>query len=150
MKLSAPIYHLKRKADRIQCVAESLRVLKQGGIFAFAYINRNALYISDFCGQASIQNRNAIMDTGENGVFYGMNFGEPQELVSRFPLQRKAHIGVDGLVYPLKARLNEASQEEFAAYMEYHLATCEEPSLLGHSMHGLWIGRKAHLMQTES
>ena len=26
--------------------------------------------------------------------------------------------------------------------VEYHLATCEQPSILGHSMHGLWIGKK--------
>ncbi len=34
-------YHLKSKEERRQCIAECLRVLKKGGIFILAYINRN-------------------------------------------------------------------------------------------------------------
>ena len=36
----------------------------------------------------------------------------------------------------------EATDEDFATYMECHLVTCEQPSIIGHSMHELWIGRK--------
>ena len=137
------LYHLMERSDREKCVAECLRVLKTGGIFVFAYINRNAVYINHFLNNLSDSaNGRAILKTGINGVFYTMDFGEPQELVSGFPLQKITDASVDGLIYPLKTRLNEATDDEFAAYMEYHFATCEQPSINGHSMHGLWIGRK--------
>ena len=35
------LYHLKTEAERRKCIAECLRVLKDGGIFVLAYINRN-------------------------------------------------------------------------------------------------------------
>ncbi|MCL2854816.1 MAG: hypothetical protein FWE21_04270 [Defluviitaleaceae bacterium] len=43
---------------------------------------------------------------------------------------------------PIDRQLNEANEAEFAAFMEYHIATCQQPSILGHSAHGLWIGKK--------
>ena len=137
------LYHLMEVSDREKCVTECLRVLKTGGIFVFAYINRNAVYINHFLNNISDSaNGRAILETGVNGVFYTMDFDEVQEIANKFPLKKITDAGVDGLVYPLKTRLNEATDDEFAAYMEYHFATCEQPSIKGHSMHGLWIGRK--------
>ena len=137
------LYHLMKRSDRKKCVAECLRVLKTSGTFVFAYINRNAVYINHFLNNLSNSvNGSAILKTGVNGVFYTMDFGEAQELVNGFPLEKITDACVDGLIYPLKTRLNEATDEEFSAYMEYHFATCEQPSIIGHSMHGLWIGRK--------
>lgn len=139
------LYHLMRLEEREKCIAECLRVLKKGGIFVFAYINRNAVYINHFnINYGDIAYRKALLTTGVNdGVFYTMDFDEAQQLADKFPLEKITNAGVDGLIYPLKSRLNEAPPEEFAAYMEYHLATCEQPSIIGHSMHGLWIGRKS-------
>lgn len=140
------LYHLKEYEERVKCIAECLRVLKDGGIFAFAYINRNASYINQFnINQLSIEAQSEILRSGKNPLFdsaYLMDFDEPEELASKFSLEKITNIGVNGLIYPLLHRLNEATPEEFAAYMEYHLTTCEQPSIIGHSMHGLWIGRK--------
>ncbi|MEG1257216.1 hypothetical protein [Clostridium sp.] len=35
----------------------------------------------------------------------------------------------------------EFNDEDFDKWMEYHLETCKEESLLGYSQHGLFIGR---------
>ena len=35
-----PMYHLKTQQERTKCARECLRVLKKGGIFALAYINK--------------------------------------------------------------------------------------------------------------
>ncbi len=137
------LYHLHEQAERVRCVAECLRVLKTGGIFVFAYINRNAVYINHFLNDiTTVENRKHILETGTNDVFYTMDFEEPERLVSDFPLEKLADVGVDGLIYPLYDRLNDVSDAEFDSYMEYHYATCEQPSIIGHSMHGLWIGKK--------
>ena len=137
------LYHLHEQSKREKCVAECLRVLKKGGLFAFAYINRNATYINHFLNNLSgAENRKNILKTGANRVFYAMDFGESQALADKFPLQKITDAGVDGLIYPIRWRLNEADPADFADYMEYHLATCEQESIIGHSTHGLWIGRK--------
>ena len=137
------LYHLLELEEREKCVAECLRVLKNGGIFVFAYVNRNAVYINHFNRNTdTIQNRDEILKTGINHIFYTMDFNEPNELAKKFSLDKITDIGVDGLIYPLLTRLNESTPEEFDAYMKYHIMTCEQPSIIGHSMHGLWIGRK--------
>lgn len=137
------LYHLHDKDDREKCVAECLRVLKSGGIFIFAYINRNAVYINHFKNNVSdIETRKTILKDGKNSVFYAMDFDEPQKLTSKFEFQQITNIGVDGLIYPLYNEINALTLEEFNSYMEYHFASCEQPSIIGHSMHGLWIGRK--------
>jgi 2-polyprenyl-3-methyl-5-hydroxy-6-metoxy-1,4-benzoquinol methylase len=137
------LYHLMVQEEREKCVSECLRVLKNGGIFVFAYVSRNAVYINHFNRNSdTIQNRDEILKTGVNGMFYTMDFNEQNELAEKFPLDKITDIGADGLIYPLKPRLNELTPEEFDAYMKYHIMTCEQPSIIGHSMHGLWIGRK--------
>ena len=138
------LYHLFDAAEREKCITQCLRVLKSGGIFAFAYINRNGAFIADFCYGIECDSRTLlnVMKTGKSGVFYGMDFGEVAALTDKFPLEKIADIGTNGLRYPLADRLNAATDEEFVTYMEYHLATCEEPSIIGHSPNGLWIGRK--------
>ena len=137
------LYHLFDPSQREKCVAESLRVAKDGGILAFAYINRNGAYIADFCrGDVPIKDLAQVMKTGKNGPFYGMDFGEAEALAYKFPLEKIANIGTNGLRYPLADRINSATDDEFEAFMQYHLATCEEPSIIGHSPNGLWIGKK--------
>jgi len=137
------LYHLMSEKDRETCVSECLRVLKNDGILALAYINRNAMYIAQLGNEnSSVESLNNILESGINRVFYGMDFGEMDELVNKFSLEKLTDVGVDGLVYPLFGRLNELSEAEFDAYMSYHLATCEHCSILGHSCHGLWIGKK--------
>lgn len=105
------LYHLMQQDEREKCITECLRVLKKGGIFVFAYINRNAVYINHFNSNYSdIENRKAVLKTGINEMFYTMDFNEPKELADKFPIEKITDVGVDGLIYPLKARLNKLSR----------------------------------------
>ncbi|HBL84428.1 MAG: hypothetical protein A2Y17_04625 [Clostridiales bacterium GWF2_38_85] len=138
------LYHLQTQAEREKCIGECLRVLKVGGAFTFSYINRNACFINHFNrADIDIAKCKTILDTGNNGVFYAMNFDESDLLANEYKVEKITNIGVDGLRYPLREIINSCSDQQFEAYMEYHLATCEQPSIIGHSMHGLWIGRKS-------
>ena len=139
------LYHLLELKEREKCVAECLRILKNGGIFAFAYLNRNAARFNNlFDSKYSVHELSEKIKTGISGAFYFMDFDEATKLVSKYTVEKITEIGVDGLAYShiLKPRLNQATPEEFAYYMEYHLETCEQPLIIGHSMHVLWIGRK--------
>ncbi|MCL2621226.1 MAG: methyltransferase domain-containing protein [Defluviitaleaceae bacterium] len=137
------LYHLMDADDRQKCVAECLRVTKAGGPAMFAYINRNGMYLDSITrGNGDIVSRVKLMKTGINEPFYGMDFGEADELFNGFDLDKIADIGVDGSRYPLATQLNNASDAEFAGFMDYHIATCQQPSIIGNSMHGLYIGIK--------
>ena len=74
--LCIALYHLFDPVEREKCIAQCLRVLKPGGVFAFAYISRHAIYITHFDrGGTSADFLSELHKTGKNLVFCGMNFG---------------------------------------------------------------------------
>ena len=46
------------------------------------------------------------------------------------------------MIEQMREKVNTASGEAFKKWMEYIYQHCEEPSIVGYSMHGLLIGRK--------
>jgi len=136
------LYHLFEKEDREAVITECIRVLKKGGIFAFSYVNRHGIFITRIHGGDDVANALEMTKTGRHDVFYCMNFDEADEIMTAFPITKITNAGVNGVLYPLMEQLNAMKPEDFALYMDYHLITCEQPSVLANSVHGLWIGRK--------
>ncbi|AKB82064.1 hypothetical protein MSBR3_1486 [Methanosarcina barkeri 3] len=145
-----PLYHLKEKADRKETIKECLRVLKKGGICAFAYINRFASYVLELNRKDRSAEWKTLDDIINNGCspdekmrsFY---FSYPQEiesLMSEHNIEKVFHIGVDGIGYQVAAKICDMKKEEYDLWWAHHLTTCENESLLGYSLHGLFIGRK--------
>jgi hypothetical protein len=75
-------------------------------------------------------------------IFYAAYPHETEKIAIDCGLLKLHHIGADGICGNLSDKLNSASDENFQKYMEYHYATCEDESIIGTSIHGLWIGRK--------
>jgi single-stranded DNA-specific DHH superfamily exonuclease len=97
------------------------------------------------CNPANIRQHLKQLDDGINGVFYGMDFGEPEEMMRAFQVEEITNIGVDDhVIYALSNEMTNLSEEQFNDYIKYHLSVCAQPSIIGHSCHGLWIGRKKH------
>ena len=61
-----------------------------------------------------------------------------QQLPEGFESQMKRLLGEAGFF----AYLNALDEEEFQAFVAYHLATCERPDLMGASSHTVDILRK--------
>ena len=136
-------YHLKSSEERQRCVAECLRVLKDGGILALAYINRNPCVIYQFWQQPkNIKSQAKLIETGDNGLFYATDFEEIDKIIADFNLTKIKNIGVDGSVYPLQKKINSLSKTQFADFLDYHFSVCEQQSIIGNSMHGLLFARK--------
>jgi len=137
------LYHLHTVQEREKAVSECLRVLKSGGIFMFSYINRNACFINHFKKEPSqVELTLKLLDDNGRIIFYDMDFNEPDNLMSNLDIEKITDIGTDGLIYVLYDEINNLNENQFNTYMKYQIATCEQPSIIGHSMHGLWIGRK--------
>ena len=139
-------YHLKTADERKRCVEECLRVLKDGGILALAYINRNPCALYQFWQKPkNIRNQSALIQTGDNGLFYAVDFDEIDNIVSDFNLTKIKNVGVDGSVYPLNKKINSLNKAQFSDFLDYHFSVCEQESIIGNSMHGLLFARKESL-----
>lgn len=143
------LYHLRKVEDRKRAISECLRVLKPNGIFVAAYINRYAKILKDMVN--SLDNMHIVMQVFRNGngpksyeeeVFYKTTPSEFKDEIKEFALEELYNIGADGVSIAISDKINEMTEEQFKDWLEYHIKTCEDKSILGYSMHGLYIGRK--------
>ncbi|MCM1988514.1 class I SAM-dependent methyltransferase [Oceanirhabdus seepicola] len=144
-----PLYHISDNEGRARCIEECLRVLKPNGVFMAAYINRYAVF-ANMIGR----DKNNINDQGliniyktgrefgnEKDVFYFSSYSEIEGIMDKLKVNKEKHITTDGMMSTLATKINEFKDDEFEKWMEYHLLTCEESSLVGCGLHGLYIGK---------
>lgn len=149
-----PIYHLINENDRNKCIAESLRVLKKGGILAIAYVNkhfvmhhvmlRNRNFLTkEFINK--ILNTGTIKDKEKECFWTDAFFTSPSEMelfIDNFNVQIIDHAGTDGINQFLRDDIDEMSDDEYSHWIYYILNSCRDKSILGMSNHGLLLCRK--------
>ncbi|MFC4099182.1 class I SAM-dependent methyltransferase [Paenibacillus xanthanilyticus] len=149
-----PMYHLTEHEDRMRCIRECLRVLKRGGYLAIAYINkfsilpmlatRDRTFIRDSVIAKVIQD-GVIKDGDEDCFWTDAYFTSPDEIeavLEPFEVTPIAHVGTDGISHTIQHDIDQLDEQQFDAWMNYHVRTCGERSILGLSSHGLVIGQK--------
>lgn len=137
------LYHLHEKAEREKAVQECLRVLKKDGILVTSYINRHAVILHNI-GDA-LENMQELLDYKDIGirdVFYSSTPKEITEMMKNAGLETLYNIGTDGIGYTATAKINNADDINYRKWLDYHFSICEDESLLGYSLHGLYFGRK--------
>lgn len=145
-----PLYHLENDEEKSRCLRECLRVLKKGGILAAAYINKFAACIymtQNNPGFIEDKGFGNLLNTGrelgdERDCFFFTTPDEIDTLMNGFPVRKLTHAATDGIAYILCDMVNPMTQLQFDRWVDYHLQTCRESSLLGYSMHGLYVCRK--------
>jgi ubiquinone/menaquinone biosynthesis C-methylase UbiE len=149
-----PMYHLISIEQQKRCISECLRVLKPGGILAVAYIPRFTVFPYLVKGDRKFLTEqwvNRIIDKGftssdeEDCFWTDAYFHTPDELadlMKAFDTEMLDHVASDGIGPILSHIVNELSDDEYDAWIKYHLKTCKEPSILGNSNHALYICRK--------
>ena len=144
-----PIYHLLSEDERRSCISECLRVLKKDGILAVAYINKYAALayevIRDRKNLNNANIENLLSGTSQNPLmecFHFTNPGEIEDTMAGFNTCKLLNTGVDGIACIMAKTVNNFSEDEFHIWLDYHFKTCTEPSILGYSMHGLYICSK--------
>lgn len=137
------LYHLSNERDRKKAILECRRVLKSDGFLALAYLNKFACIPANVdAGLRNIDEALAILYDTVDMLFTSTTPAKMLELAESCGLEPIHRIGTDGLAYIIGDKINLAGDENFGKWMEYHLATCEEPSTLGASLHGLDICQK--------
>lgn len=149
-----PMYHLTSVEDQVNCIKESRRVLKKDGILAIAYINKhyilaNTMLNNNYLKESFIEKTlvNGVIKSGnEDNFWVESNYFTPKEIeefVHKIGFEKVSNIATDGIGRLFSEKVNSFSEKEFEIFKGYHLASCEDESLLGYSNHGLYIVKKS-------
>lgn len=139
-------YHICDDGKREKSVSESLRVLKKGGIYALAYINRYANYYGH--AEEMLLNFDMFEYYMQNGhlensnLFYASSPEMVENEMKNFNLKQLYNVASDGPLFCIRDTLNKMPKDTFNRYVRMHLSICENRSTFGMSEHGLYIGRK--------
>lgn len=137
------LYHLPHAAQRQKAVQEGMRLLRPGGLFICTYMNRFAVIMNNLTPQLdNLDDMLRFARTGQEEIFYAATVGEAEALVAGCGLQQLSHLALDGTTYFVMETAGLVQPEAFDKWSAYHLATCEEPSLLGSSYHNMIISKK--------
>lgn len=141
--LFGPMYHLLKKEEKLKAFSEAKRVTKKGGHIFVAYVMNDYSVITYCFKQNKIKEcikRNSLTKDFhsipvQDDLYCYLRLEDIDELNKLSGLQRKKIIAADGAADYIRRELNALDQESFDYFLEYHLANCERPELLGASSH---------------
>ena len=149
--LLGPMYHLFTEEEKLQALAEAIRVTKKGGIVFAAYCMGDASVLMYGFVRGEIHN---IIQSCKLDPVTFKTFSEPWDLFelhrkedidalrSHFNVTQLHFLATDGYANHMRETLANMDDETFALYLRYHLATCERMDMVGYSNHTLDIFRK--------
>ena len=151
-----PLYHLQQEEDRMQCLAQAMRILKDGGVVLCEAISRYANLFEGFQGGLISDDRFAdILDEnlesgrhtpGETPYFTNAFFHTPSVLVHELEqagFMDVSLIAVEGFAFafPTEGILGDPKKTELL--LHYIRKTESNPDLLGVTGHFFAVGKKA-------
>lgn len=144
-----PMYHLYAPEDWNRALDEAIRVTKPGGLLFTAFLSVYAILYANCLsgnfrkGLAENFDEDFRARHFEEQGFTGFDISEFEALFDGKPVRKIALAGTDS-VLELAKQTNGFSlpDEEFDAFVRYHLNTCEIRELLGSHSHLLHICRK--------
>ena len=149
-----PFYHLVDKERRQQCLNESIRVLKKGGLLVTAYIPRfyvfqyvamqDQYFLDPTLAKQIIQTGALHHDDAKcfwTDTYYSSS-DEMKKLYEASGLTIIDHFAQDGLTPQFASKVDTWTQDQFDIWCEYHYSICREKSILGASNHVIIIGSK--------
>ena len=140
-----PLYHLHAAEDRDRCIREALRVCKPEGVLFFAFINHDAVFLSELSyNQDYFDNGDYDHETLRlhDFPFVFHTVPECREMLTKNGLQLLHEVASDGVSELMEDRINAMTETGYAQYLRYHFYTCEKPEMLGRSNHLLFCGKK--------
>lgn len=150
-----PLYHLKTLHERELAVNEALRILKPNGVLAIAYISRffvAGMFAQQFPELVTPEvllelNKHGTVSNAKADSFFKVGYfatpSEIENLVNKNGFNVIGHAATDGFGRYISNGVNNFTPSQYQTWLDYHLANCDEASLLGSSNHGLVIARKA-------
>ncbi|MCR4734565.1 MAG: class I SAM-dependent methyltransferase [Treponema sp.] len=148
--LFGPLYHLHSKEDKISALNEAKRITKKGGIILVAYV-MNEYSVITYCFKehkwAEVSSKGGLTKdfhivSSDEDLYDYLRIEDINELNKAVGLERIKIISADGPADFMRRELNEMSEEEFKAFLDFQLSICERPELLGAGSHTVDILQK--------
>lgn len=148
--LFGPMYHLHGKEEKLQALLEAKRVTKPGGIILVAYIMNEYSVLTYAFKERHIKealatgmlDENFHCTSKANPLYSFVRLEDMEELNQNAGLARIQVISADGPANHMRTVLNALDDEEFEAFIKYHLSICERPDLMGAAGHTVDILQK--------
>ena len=149
--LLGPMYHLGTKEERMQAMAEAVRVTKPGGIIMTAYCIADGSIlkyafgqqqVAELIGRGVLEPRGFTFRNQPEDIFVLLRKTEIDQMMQGFPVERMHYVATDGPGYLMQDMLERLTEEEFQLYLAYHLTVCENSDLVGATGHSLDVMRK--------
>lgn len=147
--LFGPMYHLYDTKDVHKALDEAIRVTNPGGVLLVAFLSVYAILFDNYLNGDLLAGLSENFDAEhrvrhfEEQLFTGYDIAEFEALFADKAVRPMATAATDTVLELAENRRDFAmSDEEFAAFTAYHLATCEKRELLGCSSHLLYICQK--------
>ncbi len=148
-----PLYHLVQEADRQAALSESLRVLRPGGVLVAGFISSFA-HIYDIlnkdpglvAGMPGLAQRCRVSQAYREGDHFTDGYMiEPFEVetsMSRFPLEKLAVIGAEGVVVQAERAIVERGEATIQRWIEICTEIADTREAVASSIHVTYFGRK--------
>lgn len=145
-----PLYHIYNVEEKKLAISEALRVTKPGGVIFVAFILNDAVILDWglLSGNLAKGMKEGIVNEdfhclGKPELLFEMStIKEINTLFEEFPIRKLHMLASDGMTNHFRAKIDEAEEAVFQAWLQYHFHTCEREDLIGFSNHGLYVGRK--------
>lgn len=148
--LLGPMYHLYTREDKLQALAEAVRVTKSGGHILVAYCMNEPTVIQYVFGLNHLHEVMGLnMLTSDwhcisepKDLFEMVRTEEIATLDAAFPVERCKLVATDGATNYNRVLIDAMDDATFAKWMDFHFTICERQDLIGASHHTLDILRK--------
>lgn len=145
-----PMYHLHGDENKVTALKEASRITKKGGFILIAYV-MNEYSIISYCFREhkmqEVLDKNGISEdfhvmSTEDDLYDYVRLEDLDRLNQLAGFTRIDIASADGPSDYIRRELNEMTEEEFSKFIEYHLATCRRPELLGAGSHIVDVVKK--------
>lgn len=144
-----PLYHLHSEEDKLKVFNEAKRITKKDGFILTAYV-MNEYSVISYCFKqhkwSEVQKKGGLSENfhticKEEDLYDYVRLEDINSLNKKANLKREKIFSADGPSDYMRRELNEMTEEEFNAFLDFHLKNCERPELLGASSHTVDILR---------
>lgn len=148
--LLGPMYHLFSVEDKVKALSEAKRITKPGGVIFVAYVmNEYGVITYAFkekhvmeCLEGNRFTKDFHTISSKEELYDYVRIEDIDKINELAGINRVKIISPDGPANYMRPFLNQLSEEEFEAFMNYQLATCERMDIIGAAAHTLDILRK--------